>query len=321
MEDYQLDDLSRRYTKVDYAPTDISRHGTGNTGVDHVWSFEADAPGPSTVIIGAMHGNEIAGAAILDRLLGEEIRPDFGRLTLVLGNPAAYARFDATRPYLNRFLDVDINRVWGSELSDPADTRAEVRRARALQPVFEGADFLLDLHTMQGNGEPVALITDKPETMAFVSAMSTLPFVLSGRMHQPDRVRLRDHGRFGDPAAAAVAIQVEAGQHWQREAIGTGLAVVEDFLSCAGATVHRPISAGARQRRLRLVETVMTGDRFEFAEDFRSGTHFPRKGTLVGYSGHDSAEVRTPVDDCYLIMPVHFRLPGGSCCRFAVESA
>lgn len=319
MSAFELDDLSHRYTNVEFEPPDISVYAEGNAGTSHAWRFEADTPGPDVVVLGVMHGNEIAGAVILDKLLKEGVVPVRGSVTFVFGNPEAYARFDPERPYLNRFVDVDINRVWGAELYDLADQRVEVVRSRTLRPVVERADYLLDLHTMQGSGAPVALVTDKPATMAFGSRMTSLPFILSGRMHQADRVRLRDYGRFGDPAKAAVALQVEAGQHWSREAISTGYAIVREFLVCAGVTDGVALPASSRQRRLKIVETVMPDLPFRFSEDFPSGAHFPERGALVGYSGPGEREVHTPVDDCYLIMPVHFRLQGGSCCRFAVD--
>lgn len=321
MNGFHLDALSHRYTAVEYRPPDISVHAAGNTGIPYIWSFQAEKDGPHAVILGCMHGNEIAGAAIIDHLLNEKIRPTRGRITLIFGNPAAYARFDPETPYLGRFLDVDINRVWGDELFDPANTAAEVERARELRPVIEGADYLLDLHTMQGRGEPVALVTDKPATMEFVSQMSSLPFILSGKMHQAHRVRLRSYGRYGDVNDKAVALQVEAGQHWERAAIETGLEIAYDFLAKAGVRSSEDAPRQSTQKQLRIVETVMPeGGEFTFAEDFHSGTYFPRNGTVVGFAGPDRTEVRTPVDECYLIMPVHFRLEGGSCCRFAVEA-
>lgn len=317
---YQIDELSRDYLNVEIEPPDITRFAAGNRGVPYAWTFDGLAPGPRVVVLGAMHGNEIAGAAILESLLDNGIQPLIGQLSLIFGNPAAYHAFDPSRPYLGRFIDVDINRVWGRELLDDTDDRAEVQRARELLPIISAADYLLDLHTMQGVGAPVALLTRKPATIEFVSGMQSVPFVLSGAMHQADRVRLRDYGRFGDPALPAVAIQVEAGQHWQSSSIATGLKIVRDFLACAGLIDRKGPRQAIGQKQLTIVETVLPEAPFSFVADFASGTYFPERGTLVGLSGPDRTEIRTPVDNCYMIMPVHFRQAGGSCCRFAVEA-
>ena len=58
------------------------------------------------------HGNEIAGAIVLDRLLRASFRPARGCLTLGFANLAAFARFDPAEPTASRFLDEDLNRLW-----------------------------------------------------------------------------------------------------------------------------------------------------------------------------------------------------------------
>ncbi|MEM6637416.1 MAG: succinylglutamate desuccinylase/aspartoacylase family protein [Pseudomonadota bacterium] len=319
MIDYHLDALSRQYTKVDYVPPDISDYASGNRGVPYVWSYGSPVTGPQVVILGSMHGNEIAGACILENFVRSGINIDSGGVSFAFGNPDAYQKFDPQHPYLGRFLDVDINRVWGPELEDATDTRAEVLRARELRPVIESADFVLDLHTMQGEGSPIAIVTNKSATMDLVAAMPSLEFVLSGKMHQAERIRLRDFGRFGDLQSDAVAIQVQVGQHWRASALDNGQQVVWDFLNATGITPSERRSRGPGPRRLKIIETVAAASEFEFADDYENGAFFPTRGTIVGYVGVEREPVKTPVDRCHLIMPVHFRQPGGNCFRFAVE--
>ena len=56
------------------------------------------------------------------------------------------------------------------------------------------------------------------------------------------------------------------------------------------------------QRVIEVTEAVtITGDRFEFVDDFRGLEVLTPKGTLIGRDG--TREVRTPYDDCVLIMP------------------
>ncbi len=326
MTTFVLDERSHLYTNVEFAPVDITPYASGNTGTSYVWSFDSGKDGPHVMICGIMHGNEIAGAAVLDRMLKRKLRPMRGKLTFCFGNPDVYAQFDRAHPYLHRYLDTDINRVWGPELEDPDNQLAEVRRARELRPVVDTVDYLLDIHTMQGRGAPVALMRGKKTALELVSNITGIPFVLTGTMHQAERLRLRDYARFGDPGSDCVAIQLEAGQHWEASAIDEGEAIAMEFLECTGM-LAAGVRPGARpgvapQKQLRVVEIVLPdGGIFEYVEDFCNGTFFPDKGTLLGYAGKDRAEVRTPVDDCYFIMPVHFRLDGGSCGRFAREIA
>jgi len=62
------------------------------------------------------------------------------------------------------------------------------------------------------------------------------------------------------------------------------------------------LDAQPRQRIIQVTEAVtITGDNFEFAADFRGLEVLGAKGTLIGRD--DGREVRTPYDDCVLIMP------------------
>ena len=317
---FVMDELSRLYTKVEYVPVDISKYAAGNTGTPYVWSFCSGQPGPHVMICGIMHGNEIAGAAILDRMLENKVRPTLGKLTFCFGNPLAYARFDPNEPFLHRQIDIDINRVWGAELGDTGNQMVEVRRARELRPTVDTVDYLLDIHTMQGRGRPVALMQGKPAALELIRCVTSIPFVLTGTMHQAKRLRLRDYAQFGDPTHKAVAVQLEAGQHWETAAIAKGEQIALEFLECVGVTPQQTKGHTSSQKQLEVVEIVLPeGGIFEYADDFENGTFFPDQGALLGYAGPDRREVRTPIDDCYFIMPVHFRTNGGSCGRFASE--
>ena len=318
MAPFVMDDLSRLYTKVEYAPVGISKYAAGNCGTPYVWSYESGQPGPHVMICGIMHGNEIAGAEILVRMLENKVRPIHGKLTFCFGNPDTYARFDSAEPYLNRFVDTDINRVWGPELEDRKNQASEVDRARQLRPIVDTVDYILDIHTMQGRGRPVALMQGKKAALNLIENITSIPFVLTGTMHQAERLRLRDYAQFGDPHHKAVAIQLEAGQHWEASAIAEGELIAMEFLECVGVLPRHSNPKPQVQLRLEVVEIVLPKDGiFEYAQDFENGTFFPEQGALLGYAGPERTEVRTPVDDCYFIMPVHFRLDGGSCGRFA----
>ncbi|HSM14698.1 MAG TPA: succinylglutamate desuccinylase/aspartoacylase family protein, partial [Thermoanaerobaculia bacterium] len=75
---------------------------------------EGSRPGPTVVAIGAMHGNEPAGAAairaVLERLRAERL-PLAGRFVGLVGNRRALA-------VGSRFLDRDLNRRWSEAALD-----------------------------------------------------------------------------------------------------------------------------------------------------------------------------------------------------------
>jgi hypothetical protein len=60
--------------------------------------------------------------------------------------------------------------------------------------------------------------------------------------------------------------------------------------------------AHPRQRTIQVTEAItITGDHFEFVQDFRGLEVLSPKGTLIGRD--NGREVRTPYDNCVLIMP------------------
>jgi hypothetical protein len=61
-------------------------------------------------------------------------------------------------------------------------------------------------------------------------------------------------------------------------------------------------AAHPRQHVIEVTEAVtISGDRFDFAGEYRGLEVLAEKGTLIGRDG--DREVRTPYDNCVLIMP------------------
>ena len=83
---------------VEIQAPDIEPYRAGNTEVPFFWSFDGARPGPHVMVTALVHGNELCGARVLDRLLRAELRPARGRLTFGFCNVAAYAAFDAPLP-------------------------------------------------------------------------------------------------------------------------------------------------------------------------------------------------------------------------------
>ena len=89
-----------------------------------------------------MHGNEICGAIVLDKLL----RTRFARARAIsprFVNVDAFLRFDDGAPQLS-FVDEDMNRVWTEERLDSKDQSVELTRARQ-RTLFDEVDYLLDI--------------------------------------------------------------------------------------------------------------------------------------------------------------------------------
>ena len=66
------------------------------------------------------HGNEICGMVAATHLLDNAVRPKIGTLTVSFANIEAYEAFDLERPYENRQLVHNLNRIWTPNCSTAA---------------------------------------------------------------------------------------------------------------------------------------------------------------------------------------------------------
>ena len=294
---------------VELTPPDIEPYRTGNTGIDFVTTFDSGVAGPHVLVTALTHGNEICGAIALDRFFCAGLRPRQGKLTLAFDNVAAYRNFDIRVPAASRYVDEDFNRLWSAATLDGPRQSVELARARALRPVVDAADFLLDIHSMQYATAPLMLAGTLDRSLALARQVGIPELIMCDAGHAAGP-RMRDYGGFGQPGAAKTALLIEAGQHWERGAaevatdvmlrflIALGTLAREDAEGTGGADFH----AHPRQRVIQVTDAVtITGDRFEFVQDFRGLEVLSPRGSLIGRD--DGREIRTPYDDCVLIMP------------------
>ncbi len=284
---------------VELAPPDLTPWRAGNTGVPGFTTMAATAAGPHVVVVALMHGNEIGGAVVLDRLLRAGLRPRRGRLTVGFANLAAYERFDAAQPTASRFLDEDMNRVWDPAVLDGARSSQEVNRARQIRPLVDTADMLLDLHSMLWPSDPLILSGQSARGRALALALGQPALVVADRGHQTGP-RLIDYPRFAQDGSAAAACLVEAGQHWRAETPAMMEHALHALLRHAGLQEPPLPPAASRCAEVTMAVTATTAS-FGFVRTFRGGDVVPRRNTLIAMDG--PTEIRTPHDDCLLVMP------------------
>jgi predicted deacylase len=310
--------MADRYS-IELVAPDIARYARGNTGIPYVTTFRAAAPGPHIALCALMHGNEICGAIALNHLLHFRVRPACGALTFAFCNVEAYRRFDPEQPNASRYIDEDMNRLWDRATLDGPRRSAELTRARALRPAFDGADYLLDLHSMQFGGPPLILAGLVDKSVELARRMRSPELIVRDRGHAAGP-RLRDYGAFGDPASPKAALLIECGQHWEESAAEVAIMSCYRFLAACGV-IDPPQSAdrvlGRRhppQRVIEVTEAVtVASDDFRFVAPYRSLEVIPRAGTEIARDG-DRAVV-TPYDDCVLVMPSQQIAPGHTAVR------
>jgi predicted deacylase len=292
---------------VELQAPDIQPFRASNTGTDYVHTFDSGKPGPHALVNALTHGNEICGAIVVERLLREGLRPARGKLTLAFANIAAFERFDTSNPYASRFVDEDFNRVWTPATLDGPRNSVELRRARALRPFVEAADFLLDIHSMLEPSPPVMICGPLEKGIRFSFDVGVPEHIVSDTGHS-NGTRMRDFGGFGDASSPKNALLVECGQHWERGAERVAWQTTWRFLKAVGVveagTADREIEKTVpAQRLIRVTEAVIANSpAFRFAKNFTGLEIIPRRGDVIAYDGEEP--VRAPYDNCVLVMPV-----------------
>lgn len=305
---------------VDIEAPDISPYKKGNTGVDYVTTLDSGKAGPHVMLSAVVHGNELCGAIALDYLMRHEVRPIAGRLTLAFMNVAAYECFDAANPTLSRYVDEDFNRLWTREVLDGDRGSVELRRARSVRPIVDEVDYLLDIHSMQHTTVPLMMCGPLEKGRRLARDLASPEYVVSDAGHAAGR-RMRDYEAFGDASSPRNALLVECGQHWQKSSVDVAKEISLRFLANYAVVdtgfveEHLGVAPPERQQVIEVTGpiTIETDD-FRFTKSFRGMEVIEKEGTLIGWDGNK--EVRTPYDECVLIMPSRRLRKGESAVRF-----
>ncbi len=304
---------------IEIVAVDITPYRDGNTGIPYFTTFDSGVAGPHVMLTAVTHGNELCGAIALDFLFREGVRPVRGKLSLGFVNHAAYHTFDADDPSASRFIDEDFNRTWGEDVLDGPRNTVETRRAREIRPIIDTVDYLLDIHSMQHKTVPLMMCGPLDKGRALARALAAPVEVISDAGHAAGK-RLRDYAFFGDEKAPQNALLIECGQHWEASSVDiakeSALRFLRHFDSVPKEFIDQHLSATPPPPQ-RLIEvsgpvTIKTGN-FRFAETFTGMETIERAGTVIGWD--DQEEIKTPYDNCVLIMPSRRLVAGQSAVR------
>jgi predicted deacylase len=291
--------------KVRLSPPDIAPWVAGNIGIPGITTRDSGQPGPHVALLSLMHGNELAGAIVLDHLLRAGLRPIQGKLSFGFLNLLAFDRFDPQRPTASRFLDEDMNRVWDQAILNGPRHSRELHRAREIRPFAETVDVLLDLHSMLWPSDALILCGVPAKGRELAKAIGTPSLVVADHGHVNGR-RLIDYPRFSRAETPYAACLVEAGQHWEQSTVDVILASVAGLLrhlDIVAPDAPLPPPPSSNTPRIATVTTAVTAmtSSFAFVQTFRGGDIIARRNTLIAMDGE--TEIRTPHDDCLLVMP------------------
>ena len=292
---------------IEVAFPDLGRWAPGNSGIPYVWTFAGTGAGPHVLVQALTHGNEVCGAIALDWLLAEDFRPTRGALSMCFANVDAYRTFDRTDPFGSRCVDEDFNRLWTAEVLDGPRQTADLSRARALRPLYDRVDYLLDLHSMTDRCPPLAMAGRQRKGVELAQALGIPEHIIVDGGHAAGK-RLRDYAFFDDSVDPRNALLIECGQHWEAAAPDVAKQVTLRFLRHFGMCdpafleTHLEPVPMPRQKVIEVTATVtIATDEFRFVVPVAGLVVVPKAGTMLARDG--SAAIATPYDDCVLIMP------------------
>ncbi len=298
--------------EVALTPPDLRPWLAGDGDIPGFVTRGAAAAGPHVLLLSLMHGNEFAGAIVLDAMLREGFLPTRGRLTMGFANLDAFAAFDAAQPTHSRFLEEDLNRVWDPAVLAQDGGSAERRRARQMLPAILAADVVLDLHSMLWPSEPLLLAGVSARGRALARRIGGPGLIVADTGHIGGK-RLIDHPRFNGPGEAT-ALLVEAGQHWRAGTVAMMQRCVAGLLAAlkmGPPGIEEPPARCAEVTHNVVAETAA----FSFVRPWRGGEVVAKARTVLALDGE--REVRTPYDDCLLVMPSLRPVPGQTAVRLA----
>jgi predicted deacylase len=298
--------------EVALTPPDLRPWLAGDADIPGFITRDSGLPGPDLLLLSLMHGNEFAGAMVLDQMLRQDFLPLRGRVTLGFANLDAFATFDATQPTQSRFVDEDLNRVWDPAVLTGSRSSVEKRRARQMLPAVLAADVVLDLHSMLWPSEPLVLAGLAPRARSLAQRMGGPGLIVADAGHAAGK-RLIDHPRFRG-SGEATALLVEAGQHWRDETVSMMERCVAGMLAALG--MGPPVVLAAPARCAEVTEAVVAQTAgFSFVRPWRGGEVVAKGRTVLALDGEH--EVRTPYDNCLLVMPSLRPAPGHTAVRLA----
>lgn len=297
---------------------DIERFRQGNTGVPFVHVLDSGQAGPTVVINALTHGNEIAGAVVLCRLLDQGPRPARGRVIAVFANYAAYALAHEDQPAAGRMVDRDFNRVWHPEILDGVDQSWETRRARELLPVYKSASALLDLHTTATADPPFLISSAQAKTLALLKRI----FIPQLRVLMPCPMHLGrlliESSAFTDAKSIRIGVVAECGPHRDPASIELAWGIILSFLGATGLIAPIAIPAQSRPARYFRVRDLIVPQQADF-HFVRPLSSFTPLDAHEVYAQEGRTQLRPGFAKAVVLMPRLRPLAGVEACFLAEE--
>ncbi|MBI4086990.1 succinylglutamate desuccinylase/aspartoacylase family protein [Candidatus Kaiserbacteria bacterium] len=245
--------------------------------------FRGKEPGPTSVILGGVHGNETCGVEAIRNIL-PNLAIEKGRVFIGYGNPRAIAANQ-------RFTEANLNRMFkpDDQLSQREKESYEYGRAQFLKTYLNQADALLDIHASrvqhsrrfvicEDNGLPTAKYLPADLVVSGLDAVQ--PGGTDYYMNSIGKIGVCiECGYLGDPESTDMAVKS-----------------IFSFLATRGHVTRE--TSSREQSRLQVFYMYVTkSSSFSLAKPFEDFETL-REGQLIGQDGIE--EIHAP-RDCVIL--------------------
>lgn len=271
----------------------FKRHATGP--IPFCIQISAPNPGDHVVIVGATHGNEPSGLTAMiqlhQALENGEIRLKKGKLSLLLGNPRAYAENV-------RYIDYDLNRAFAGQKR----STVEGKRAWEIQRFFDGNDDIkavLDLHSVSiGDFKILVYPRQSPELTMLATKLSRIPLHFVYRVEHMPGTLIAAAGRKN-----ICGLIVECGNHHATHGVETAAEHIHRLLAHHHVIEREPQPQIRPAPAITLYDSIQAikphaGFRF-LIKDIQTGTRL-KKGQRFA---RDDRGYHIAPQDCYVVVP------------------
>lgn len=283
-----------------------------------IGAFVGRATGPTLIVIGSIHGNEIGGAKALSKLshdIADITTKLNGRVYFLAGNTRAIAKGV-------RYTDADLNRHWtrhnmsnigSDEMAKSAEGRELVELDRILDSILITAEdevYVLDLHSTSADGMPFATVGDTLRNRKFAQGFPVT--ILLGIEEQLEGTMLEYLNNAG-----AVTLGFEGGQHFSNQTVENHealvwLALVNSKILKASDVPYlskfqdRLAQGNSRSRvfEVRYRHAISKADEFEMKPGFNNFDPIIKGQPL----GRDKNGVLTAAETGMILMPLYQKL-------------
>lgn len=277
--------------------------------------FETSIMGPSILFTGGLHGNEPAGVKALKKvchLIRKFNCLEKGRLCALKGN------IYALRTH-NRFIDEDLNRLWGASRIESIKHQPAPQRScessqllnllSHIEPFFDqpaSDKIFIDLHTTSASGSPFTITSDHPFNLQLAETLSA-PIILNftAELKNTTNVYMEENDLYG--------FAFESGQHTDPQSVDIHEAAIWSILHYMGMLkTDFPIEP-YRKSLQKVSFKLPTYTRAFYRHEIKRGTDFQMlagfenfhpitAGEVVAYE--NTQAVKSPSDGL-MLMPLY----------------